>query len=216
MLTDGEKQQALEQEKFIADVLKIRRTPPREKKWWTIPAITTTITAVLTVAVTSLGTYYMQTRLKSQEFALSRQDLRLTQTRDAMITVYELLATLLKGTEDRAKMAAGQYDALPDSMFNRIVQETNTIDDRWRRERETAEAGVYLYFGDRPETVAEWVRTRSQMQIYADCAEQAYGTARRTNTHVVNACNRERIAAESSFAALRDALISRYRARLGS
>ncbi len=135
MLTEGEKQQALEQEKFIADILKIRRTPPREKKWWTIPAITTTITAVLTVAVTSLATYYMQTRLKSQEFALSRQDLRLTQTRDAMITVYELLATLLKGTEDRAKMAAGQYDALPDSMFNRIVQETNTIDDRWRRER---------------------------------------------------------------------------------
>ena len=213
MLTESEKQSVLDDEKFIAEILRIRRRPAEEKKWWTEPYITSALTAVLTVAVTTFATYYMQARLKSREYALARQDLRLNQTRDAMVTVYDLLATLLKGTEDRTKIAAGQYDALSDTALKVIVDETNTIDARWRRERETAEAALYLYFGDSQGTIAQWLNTRTDMQTYADCAEHVYveSQARRARR---DACSKERLAAESSFAVLRDALIARYRAKL--
>lgn len=213
-LTETEKQEALAQEQFIAEVLRIRKEPREKLDWWKEAGIIGAIAAVATVAVTTFGTGYMQTRLKSQEVSLSRQEVGLNQTRDAMITVYDLLSALLKGTDDRAYMAAGQYDALPDTMFNRLVVESNAIDSRWRRERGMAAAGVYLYFGDHAATPEAWESTRDRMQRYANCAESAYVVAHARNIHV-NACVLERVVAESSFNALRDSLIARYRAKLG-
>ena len=173
------------------------------------------LVAVLTVAVTTLASYWVQTRLKSREYALARQELRLTQMRDAMVSVYELLNTVLKGTEDRLKIATGQYAALSDTVVNRIIDETNTSDSLWRRERETVEAGVYLYFGESRPTTEKWVNARTSMQAYADCAEQAFMAARRSRA-AHDACNKERPAAQSAFVELRDALIATYRAKLAS
>ena len=215
MFTETDKQAALADEKFIAEILKIRRRPAEEKKWWEAPHITSALTAVLTVAVTTFATYYMQARLKTRDYELARQDLRLNQARDAMVTVYDLMATLLKGTEDRTKVASGQYDALSDTVLSGIVDETNKIDARWRRERETTEAALYLYFGDDQNTMAKWLTTRTHMQAYADCAERIYvqSQAKRAPR---DACTRERLAADSAFAALRDALIVMYRTKLGA
>ena len=207
MLTEGQKQEVLEQEKFVTDLLRLRRRPAEQKKWWTSPGITSGLTAVLTVAVTTFATYYMQARLKSQEDLLARQDVRLNQTREAMITVYDLLATLLKGTEDRTKIASGQYDALSDPVLKAIVDETNAIDARWRRDREMTEASVYLYFGDTE--VKRWKQARGDLQRYADCAEQIFVASQGKRARA-NACEQERLDAVSSFAALRDALIAAY------
>ena len=111
-------------------------------------------------------------------------------------------------------MAAGQYDVLPDTMFNRLVVESNAIDSRWRREREMAAAGVYLYFGDHRATIETWENTRDRMQKYANCAESAYGVAHEKHIHI-NPCVQARVVAESTFDALRDSLIARYRVMLG-
>ena len=81
MLNESEKQEALEQEHFIADILKIRKEPEDKNKWWKEAGIVSAVTAVVTVAVTTFGAGYMQTRLKSQDVALARQEVRLNQTR---------------------------------------------------------------------------------------------------------------------------------------
>ncbi len=215
MLSESEKNELLEHEKLVGEILKIRSPADPAESWWNSPHVTTAVAAVLTVAVTTIATIYSQTKLKASEYALARQDVRLNQTRETMIGVYDLLANLLKGTEDRAKMAAGLYDMLPDSMLAGIVNETNAIDARWRRERETVEAAVYLYFGDSQTTVAQWRTTRAAMQGYADCAEQIYVRYLATRAPA-DACAKEQRAAESAFAGLRDALIKAYLGRLAA
>jgi hypothetical protein len=211
---EQEKRELLDHERFIADVESIRRGP-EAKRWWTGSNVMPQLFAILTVAVTTFASYCVQTRLKSRDSALARQDLRLTQTRDAMVAVYELLNTLLKGTEDRVKIATGQYAELSDTMVNQIIDETNTSDSLWRRKRETVEAGVYLYFGDNRSTIETWKDARTRMQTYADCAEQAFMTARRQRI-AKNSCENERGAADRAFAQLRDALIGDYSAKLAS
>lgn len=214
MLGEGEKNELLEHEKLVGEILRIRGASEADEHWWDSPHVTSALAAVLTVAVTTIATFYSQTKLKAGEYALARQETRLNQTREAMIGVYDLLANVLKGTEDRAKMAAGLYDLLPDSMLLSIVNETNAIDARWRRERETVEASVYLYFGDSEPTVVQWVTTRTAMQAYADCAEQVY-VRYLTTRAPPDACAAEQRAAQLEVARLRDALIKSYLRRLG-
>lgn len=215
MLTDDARRDLIQHEQLIADVLKIRQGPREKKQWWTAPHVTSTVAAVLTVAVTSCATYFMQSRLKAHDYALARQDLRLTQTRDAMFATYELLSALLKTTDDRAKIATGQYASLSDTLVNLIVDESNTVDSLWRRKRYTAELGIIVYFGDSRATVDKWHSTRDLMQEYANCALGIYMAS--LSTHVSRkTCDAERQAAQRAFDELRDAMVDSYQAKLAT
>ena len=215
MLSDEAKRDLIQHEQLIADVLKIRQGPSEKKRWWTAPHITSTVAAVLTVAVTSFATYFMQSRLKAHDYALARQDLRLTQTRDAMFETYELLSALLKTTDDRSKIATGQYASLSDTIVNLIVDESNTVDSLWRRQRYTAELGIILYFGDNRPTVEKWRSTRDLMQEYSNCARDIYMASLRTRGSRTT-CDAEREAAQRAFDELRDAMVASYQSKLAT
>jgi hypothetical protein len=103
------------------------------------------------------------------------------------------------------------------SMMVSVVNETNVIDTRWRRDREITEASVYLYYGDNTATVDLWKTTRASMQRYADCARDEYVAAQQRRTHArADACDAERRGALSDFDHLRDAMIVDYRRKLAS
>lgn len=216
MLSETQKAEIHERAQLIADVLEARE-PPKAQSSWTITYVVPALIAIVTAAATTLATFYGQAALKAKEYDLTRKDVGLTQTRDAMTSAYDLFAALLKGSQDRLKIATGQYDALPQSAIVSIVNETNAIDTRWRRDRETTEASVYLYYGDNPSTVEQWKATRLSMQSYADCALNEYVAAQQRRTSAPpEACDDKRRAAIDDFARLRDAMIADYRRKLAS
>jgi len=83
-------------------------------------------------------------RFKSRDFRLAQVQERSLQSREAMIGIYDLLASMLKAKEEQLKLAQGYYDDFPKEQQQAIVNESNGTDLRWRHDKESSEMLVYL------------------------------------------------------------------------
>ncbi len=165
-------------------------------------------TALIAVVVTSLASYLIQLRTKSRDFTLAQVQERSLQTRDAIMSIYDLLARMLKAKEEQLKLAQGYYDDFPRDQQQAIVNESNGTDQRWRHDKESSEMLVYLYFGDSG-TVAAWSATKDAMQNYSQCVERIYRKYQGSRAPE-RACDAESGATMKALGSLRAHFVERY------
>jgi len=175
----------------------------------------TSILALVTVILTAMFSFCTQYQLLNQQSSMKlRED-----TRNQMVTTisgaYDLLAGTLQGLDDRLRYAVGSYQQLSAGQLDTMVSRTNAADARWRVEREKVEMLVYLYFGG-GKGAEEWQRTRAIVQIYADCARQAYLRRYNGAEEPPGSCEEERKDAHGSLNELREVLAGEFRKQIES
>jgi hypothetical protein len=207
-LTDAARAEALEFERWVAELLALHR-PSEKKPWWESSAVISPIVALVTLLLTSGLGYCTQAAQKDRDVALGRHELVLSKERDAMTGLNDLLSTLLYTNGERLKLANGTYERLPVSMRAAVLDETNAADARWLREQYARDLDVHLYFAGNRTIAASWDSTRAAMRRYATCVETAYLAATKV-TAPMDACAAEGTVAASRLTEFRAAMITQY------
>lgn len=192
----------LEYERFIAELLQVRKSP-QETRWYTSPSLTATMTAVLTVIATSIGSYKIQERARSQDTFMQRQQDLFKKKQEVAIQTFEQLSRIMKASADRLLLATGYFDAFPKAQRDVALAQSNQADDLWRLERDNLELLVHVYFGGDSASTAAWDNAVRAVSIYGDCIENAYLSSQERRASET-ACATEKNAAEERAVIWRD------------
>src|SRR6266566_4049553 len=96
-------------ESQIARILEMRKQPQPPKRWYESSTWVGSVTAIITLVLTSVTSYVNQGR----ELRLSHRTTHAAAMRDAAIEAHTLLGTMLKANEERLLLAQGKMDPLP-------------------------------------------------------------------------------------------------------
>lgn len=168
MISDEEKKKILEYEDLFSEISK-RRNPKSNKGWWEAPGVLPSITAVLTVALTSLGAYCTQSRLRENDMVIQQSKAAYESRVAALQSAHLLASRSFHWASERARLRVGDYVGLPDDQKKPILDSVNVSDFRWRQGREQEKVGVELGFGRKPELIRAWDTTVARLNQYASC-----------------------------------------------
>lgn len=169
MITDADWDDALKYEERLARLLAVR-SPTATKAWWQTSALLSAATAVLTVAVTSIGSYFSQASLREAEVARQRSHDTIETEVDALTTSTSMAADAIHYTDERAHLARGDYRALKPDQIHRLIDSVNASDTRWREGRGLARVLLGLRFGGFPVIVAAWDSLAKSVDRYSQCS----------------------------------------------
>jgi len=161
---------ALAYEEFIADVLKKRSSP---KAWWEGAGVVPAATAILTVIVTSVVSCYAQEIHRQRENRIADRKERAQGAHDAANHANAAIAGMLKISEERLKIAHGDYshDTALVRQGSVVAQSDNEIQQAWRKTREDVEMELYLAFDSASGVPIAWKRVREAMDTQTECIE---------------------------------------------
>jgi hypothetical protein len=207
---ENQGQAILDHERTVAEILRIRSQGHRSPRWWETAAVLSSITAVLTVAVTSAASYFSQRAIRLQEHTLAQSDTRARQARDAITQSYDLVSQVLRTADTRLRVARGEYDQLAEGQLRSLIEESNRLEIRWQQEREPTEMLVFLYFGSGSDVQQQWSALRGAVQSLIDCADRIY-LAHQADRAAAASCSTEQRTATTALVATRDAMVGAYK-----
>ena len=211
----------LAQEELMAKIIKAR-SEDHPKGWWETAGIVPAATAILTVLVTSVATYYAQKSLgeRNNAFAITAEDRRLA--RDAAAHASTAVASQLKMNDERLLAATGGLRKLDRAVEGQIADSTNRLQQAWRRQREEVETEFFLVFDSASGVLPAWKLARAALDTQTVCIEREYygvvtrvraarSAAEEDAAYVTQAvCKKERAMSDTLVAALRARLQQGY------
>lgn len=192
----AEELRLLRHETFVAEVLKSRSLPhggeqskPRWQRFLETSGGTALITVLLGGFVGQVITWSIQTSLKDREFqeawmkargdqALVNYKEFMTQETEVMKSTYELIGNCISASEDLIILTSPEF--APETFTGATKQRTslrekyNTIDGRWRSEREKIGLLMGYYHPNQPKVAAAWYNVQNSVSTYMDCAQRWY------------------------------------------
>ena len=201
----------LEYEQVVAQVRQVREGSKRP--WWQSVEVlslgTSLIISLASLLLAPIITARIQKDTKAFETDLARRDQLVAQERNAASSTDELVAVVLKGTDDRLSTVRGEFNSYPESLRDSIINASNAADDRWRTEQSRADFQIKLYFGEDTLVVRDWDRALTELNNYALCVEQLYlkqaGVAA-----APTACAAHKTMSLQRAAALRQAMVGHF------
>jgi len=168
MIPEADRQSALEYEKWIADVIR-HRTPATEKRWWESAGLISSLTAILTVALTSIAGYYTQSALRKAE-ERTHQTLAEYEREVAVLQgAHTLAAEATHYATERNRIRNGTYKQLSTAQIKGLVDSVNAADTKWRQGREINRVGIELQFGEAGAVLQAWDTLAQRLDKYATC-----------------------------------------------
>ena len=169
MISEDEQRNLLQYEEFVAELNK-RRNPSSRKVWWESSAIISSVTAVVTVALSAIAGYSSQRLLRDNEVA-TKQAQETYQQEVAVLQAAHLLANeAVHYSYERSRLLDGEYDALDLKQKSTLTDSVNAADAKWRQGRQSSRVGLELEFGDNRAVMAAWDSVTSQINRYANCS----------------------------------------------
>lgn len=198
-------------EEWIASIIRQRR--PALRKQWYESNLAAAVASVLTVLATAYLGYYFGVATQSHERAIAERAAILQEERELINDVQSLIARMLKATDDRLKIARGEWKGIErdTAIILPFIRASNAADAEWLERKELLGMHLRMHFLEVPGVVSTWDSTKTTVQEYADCVLAAYRTA---GYDTPTRCAREQDAANKWNVAFRDALVSQYRADL--
>jgi hypothetical protein len=177
--------QALQHERFIAEVLAARKTQesagkPRWLQFFESAGGVALITVVLGSAGAAVLNSLVQQKLKERELAATAYQEQAKQQQQAIVQASELIASCIGTSEDLAELWAGSFDP---SRFSGPQRERilayrndtrtkyNTVDSQWRAQ--SLKLGLSIGLLGRPEDnlAAAWKKVQDSVNDYKHCVE---------------------------------------------
>lgn len=154
---------------LIETIIRKRETKSPRRIWDSAPLMSTI------VAVASLVFGFITTRdakLREHELSIAVTE---RQERVAVLAgTHKLIATVLRGTQDRLQAAKGQLDELPAAQRDSILNAANAIDALWREQRESNDFLIPYHFASAAMVEEAWLHARDSLQQFIGCVETAY------------------------------------------
>lgn len=203
-------EQFLEHEEFVNKLYEVRY--PREvKRWWDSPFLSSLVTVIVTATLTIGGGYLAQMSTKNQEMRVARLEQHRNKRQESIISIYSLLAKIIKAADDRVYLAEGNLDnKLSEKDMKAIVDTTNVADADWRLNRDTMEMNIYLYYGNHQSILESWKYLRFSIQKYWDKAEMIYINNEGESVAPQGVCKEEAIKAQEALIKFRDLIATQY------
>jgi hypothetical protein len=199
-------------EKWMADVLKERSS---RKSWLEGAGVIPAATAILTVIVTSLFSCYGQEILRAREIRFADKKDREQAAHEAINHANSAIAGMLKITEERLKIANGDYskDTALVRQGSAVAQNDNEIQQAWRKTREDVEMELYLAFDSVSGVPRAWKKVRSATEAQTECIEDLVDRSQNGRLDLkqrVHDCDPAVQAGDRAIADLRSKLQSGY------
>lgn len=196
--TDDLQKKVLEYEDLMVEINK-RRNPSSKKGWWEAPGVLPSLTAVLTVALTSIAAFYTQRSMREEDF-LTQQSKANYESAVAVVNDAHVLANeTLFWAGERDRLNSGEYSKLDTKQKNDLVDSVNASDTRWRSGRDVKRVGLDLLFNGDPKVLDAWDSTVVRLKLYTTC------------TVIQHGCGSLRQPAESAIIWFRDSAVARLR-----
>jgi hypothetical protein len=168
MISEDLKSSVLDYEDLLVDIEK-RRNPPSKKRWWEGAGVLPSLTAVLTVALTSLAAYFTQRSMKEQDFLTQQSKVNYESITSVVSQAYLLANEALHWAGERDRLQWGDYRNFSPTQKISLVDSVNAADTRWRRGRAVQRVGLSLLFGSGTEVLAAWDTTVARLNAYTSC-----------------------------------------------
>jgi hypothetical protein len=209
MLSEEQKTEILAQEKLISEVIKIREKE-NPKKWWEKAGVVSAATAILTVLVTSVASYYSQKALRDNENRITSVRDATMLARDAARHANKAIAGVLKLNEERKLAITGAFASLDSTRVNAIMDSANRAQEDWRAQREDVEMELFLAF-DSAAVMPRWREARASLDSQVSCIEHMYERVRSVRKYAANTtCHAESESSLQSVADFRGAVSAEY------
>jgi hypothetical protein len=167
--------ESLAYEKFIAEVLRLRKVDSAKKPWWQIFLESAGGAALISVVLGGIlgawitGAYQARQATIERERAahLKLQDLRFESNMEALTLIWSSIAA----AEDLLHLSTQAFADAPSSERDEIRKKYNLADAKWRSVS-NGELGFKLkyYYRDSPEFAKSWDTARLSVSKYLDCA----------------------------------------------
>lgn len=167
-IPEADQQRILDYEDFAAKVASKRRTR-EQKKWWESVGLVSSLTALLTVALTSVGSYCVQSNLRRSEMRSHADRAALEGEIDALNRSHLLAINALHFTDERHHIAQKHYKLQPEQM-RRLIDSVNASDAEWRRGRQGKRLDLGLRFPDSPQILTAWDTLAARLDRYSKCS----------------------------------------------
>lgn len=167
-MSDEDQRKALEYEQWFASVSKVRK-PQTRSSWWESAALISSVTAVLTVALTSIAGYHSQRLLRDNEDALRKRDRAYEQDVAVLQASHSLATESAHYATERSRIATGMYSGLSAAQIRTLIDSVNAADTRWRQGREIQRVGLELGFGERSSVLVAWDTLVHRLDAFATC-----------------------------------------------
>jgi len=168
MISDKDREEALNYEDLIAEIQK-RRNPPSRKAWWESAGLISSMTAVLTVALTSGAGLLVQRALREQDLAAKHSDESYARQVATLQSSHSLATESAHYATERLRIADGTYGKLSHEQLVALVDSVNVADTRWRQGREVQRVGIELQFGPGGDVLMTWDSLTSRLDRFATC-----------------------------------------------
>jgi hypothetical protein len=172
-MTEFDREQLLAHEQLMAEIMEIRSHESKAKKPWESTAVISALTAIATVAVTSIGSYFVQNGLREGDLSIAARTEAVAGERQVMETAHLLATEALHYAGERARITSGAYRQLADAQVRPLVDSVNASDVRWRQGRNGSALAVRLRFSDVPAVAQTWDRVAAALQDFAGCSLEA-------------------------------------------
>jgi hypothetical protein len=199
-VTDGDelRKQVLEYEDLMAEIDK-RRNPSSKKPWWESAGVLSSLTAVLTVALTSLAAYYTQKSMKEKDFLTEQSKSNYESEVSTVNAAYVLANETMYWAGERDRLLWGDYRSFSPEQKKILVDSVNASDTKWRRGRAEQRVGLGLLFGNDPVVLGAWDSAVSHLNEYTSCTVARSG------------CTTLRLPTEKAIETFRDSSVAHVR-----
>lgn len=158
-------------EELVAKVLEKRAVP--KKPWWESVGLVAALTAIATVALTSVGSYLTQSALRKAELQAQQRSGSLQAAVFEVEKAHHLATETLHYSDERARYQRGQYRALHRDQLRNIVDSVNASDAKWRQGRYGEQLGFMVRFTGSNAILAAWDTVVSTLNRYSACSVEA-------------------------------------------
>jgi hypothetical protein len=181
-MTEFDREQLLAHEQLMAEIVKIRSPESKAKKPWESTAVISALTAIATVAVTSVGSYFVQKGLREGDLSIAARAEAVAGERQVMETAHLLATEALHYAGERARIMSGAYRQLADEQVRPLVDSVNASDVRWRQGR-NGSALAAASVRDVPAVAQTWDRVAAALRLcrmFLEAATKDCSGAKRT------------------------------------
>jgi hypothetical protein len=166
-------QALLEQEQFVADVLRIRQGD-KTSRWWESAPLMSAVIAVVSLVLGATATIYTQRAAKAHETQVALDQARRHERLQVLADLHKLIASVSRATQDRLDIATGILNDLTPEERNDIVTQSNGVDDTWREQRESNNFLIPYHFRDYADVPLKWAMARDSLRAYVECVESVF------------------------------------------
>ena len=214
----ADEERLLRHEAFIAEVLEKRKgraggsgSPPAWQRFLESAGGAALVTVLFGTLAAGVINSLVQAKLKERELALASYQEELKVRQDIATRIVDLVGTTMGAAEDIIFLTSREFDPANFSgeqskriiaQRNRMRDNYNSADGKWRVEPEELGLLVGLHTHDRPDISEAWRGVQRSVTDYKTCAEDWYARFEQAPVSLEqarSACSRQKNAARSSL-----------------